>query len=93
MDKTQKQDILSKYYFDVKKPASFLAASKLYTDLEKKYPRVFSLQFIKKWLDNQDSYALQKQARHKYKTPRVQVSGLNDQADIDLMSVPNTTMV
>ena len=33
MDKTQKQDILSKYYFDVKKPASFLGASKLYTVL------------------------------------------------------------
>ena len=89
MDKTQKQDILSKYYFDVRKPASFLGASKLYTVLDKKYPRVFSLHFIKKWLDKQDSYALQKQVRHKYKTTRVHVPGLNDQADVDLMSVEN----
>lgn len=47
------------------------------------------MNFIKKWLNNQDAYAVQKQVRHRYKTPRVQVTGLNDQADLDLMSVEN----
>lgn len=66
-----------------------MGATKLHKILNKKYPGVFSLYFIKKLLNNQDSYALQKQVTHRYKTSRVQVSGLNDQADIDLMSVEN----
>lgn len=47
------------------------------------------MNFINKWLNNQDSYAVQKQVRRKYKTPKVQVAGLNDQADMDHMSVEN----
>ena len=47
------------------------------------------MNFIKKWLNNQDAYAVQKQIRHRYNTPNVQVAGLNDQADMDLMSVEN----
>ena len=47
------------------------------------------MNFINNWLNNQDSYALQKQVRHSYKTPPVQVASLNDQADMDLMSVEN----
>lgn len=89
MDKTQKEHILSTYYFNAKNPGGYLGASKLHKILDKKYPRIFSVQFINKWLNNQDSYALQKQVRHRYRSPRVQVAGLNDQADIDLMSVEN----
>lgn len=89
MDKTQKEHILSEYYFDVKNPGSYLGATKLLKLLSEKYPGVFSLNFIKKWLNNQDAYAVQKQIRHRYNTPNVQVAGLNDQADMDLMSVEN----
>lgn len=61
MDKTQKENILSEYYFDVKNPGSYLGPTKLLTVLNGKYPGVFSLNFIKKWLNNQDAYAVQKQ--------------------------------
>ena len=89
MDRTQKEHILSQYYFNVKNPSSFLGATKLQKSLNVKYPNVFTVNFIQKWLNNQDSYAIQKQVRRSYKTPQVQVAGLNDQADIDLMSVEN----
>lgn len=89
MDKEQKENILRNFYFDVKQSGSYLGASKLYKILNKKYPKVFTISFINNWLNNQDSFAVQKQVRHTYKTPRVQVAGLNDQADMDLMSVEN----
>lgn len=89
MDEIQKKRILSEYYFNTKHPGSYLGATKLHQILKKKYPGIFSVNFIKKWLNNQDSYAVQRQVRHKYKTPSVQVAGLNDQADMDLMSVEN----
>lgn len=89
MNKTQKDKILSKYYYNPKQPGGYSGATKLKKVLDKQYPGTFSLYFIKKWLNNQDSYALQKQVNHRFITPRVQVSGLNDQADIDLMSVEN----
>lgn len=89
MNKAEKERILSKYYFNTKNPGSYSSAVKLHEILTKKYPGVFSVHFIKTWLNNQDAYALQRQVRRKYKTPKVQVSGLNNQADIDLMSVEN----
>ena len=89
MIKSQKEDILTKYYFNTKHPGSYLGATKLSKILNKKYPGLFSVYFVAKWLNKQDSYSLQKQVRHRYTTPRVQVSGLNEQADIDLMSVEN----
>ena len=89
MEREQKERILFDYYYNVKHPASYLGATKLNRVLKKKHPGIFSVYFIQKWLNNQDTYAIQKQVRRKYKTPQVQVSGLNDQADIDLMSVEN----
>ena len=67
MDKKQKENILTKYYFDVKLPGSYLGAKKLHSILEKKYPKTFTVYFIQKWLNNQDSYGLQKQVRHNSK--------------------------
>lgn len=89
MDKTQKEHILSQYYFDSKNAGSFLGAKKLHRILNQNYPRVFTTYFIQKWLNNQDSYAIQRQARHTYKRPRVEVAGMNDQGDMDLMAVDN----
>lgn len=57
--------------------------------MKKKYPGIFTVNFINKWLKNQDSYAVQKQVRYSYNSPSVQVAGLNDQADMDLMSIEN----
>lgn len=84
-----KDKILENYYFKVSNPAAFTGAQKLHRVLNKKYPNLFSLQYIKKWLNNQDSYSLQRQVRHRFKTPKVLVSGIDDQFEADLASVAN----
>ena len=61
MDKLQKERILSEYYFNAKQPGSYVGAVKLQHILRKNYPGEFTLNFINNWLNNQDSYALQKQ--------------------------------
>ena len=57
--------------------------------LDKKFPGQISLSFIRQWLNNQDSYSLQKQARHRFRTPNVRVTSIGEKFDIDLMSVSN----
>ena len=44
---------------------------------------------VRKWLQNQDSYSLQKPIRRSFKRARVIVSGINDQVDADLADVSN----
>ena len=45
---------------------------------------------IRKKIQNQDSYSLQKGVRRKFKRSRVIVAGIDDQWDIDLMDVSST---
>ena len=59
MDTTEKDDILRGYYFKEKNPPAYSGAQKLYSILQKKYPGVFSIIYIKQWLSDQDSYSLQ----------------------------------
>lgn len=89
MNTSEKENVLGEYYFTVKKPASYVSAMKLFPVLKKDYPGEFSLQFIKDWLGKQDSYALQKQARHRLKTAQVRVSHINEMWDVDLLSMNN----
>lgn len=89
MDNEQKEMILREYYFDSKNPSAFGGPQKLFRVLHKKYPGQFSLYFIKKWLNNQDSYSLSKEPRHRFKTARVLVTSIDDQFDADLASVEN----
>ena len=89
MDKGEKESILQRYYFDITNRGSFGGAKTLYEILKKKYPRQFTVYFIQKWLNTQDSYSLQKQVRHKFKTQHVRVSSIREQFDADLMSVGN----
>lgn len=89
MDRQQKEAILKEYYFQNKNPSAFSGPQKLYRILNKTYPGIFTLYFIKKWLNNQDSYSLSKEPRHRFKTARVVVSSINEQFDMDLTSVEN----
>ena len=84
-----KEDILKKYYFDPKHPAAYGGPEKLLKVLQKKYPGVFTLNYISRWLSNQDAYALQKPVRHRFKTANVRVTSVNEQWDIDLLSMLN----
>ena len=57
--------------------------------LNEKYPGQISLDYIKQWLNNTDSYSIQKQIRHRFKTAYVRVTYIGEQFDIDLMNVSN----
>ena len=89
MDTKEKDDILQQYYFKENNPAAFSGAQKLYSVLEKKYPGVFTIRYIKQWLSNQDAYSLQKPRRHRFKTANVRVTAIGEQLDIDLLSMAN----
>ena len=89
MERTEKEDLLNQYYYNDKNPNAFGGAQELFRVLQKKYPGECSLHFIKKWLNNQDSYSLLKEPRHKFKTSRVLVTSIDEQYDVDLTSVEN----
>ena len=89
MDKEQKETILSTYYYNDKNPGAFRGPRKLFLVLQKKYPGVFTLPFIRKWLNDQDSYSLLKEPRHRFKTAKVLVTSIDEQFDADLTSVEN----
>ena len=71
MDNKEKEDILQRYYFKDNNTAAYSGAQKLYSVLEKKFPGVFTVTYIKQWLSNQDAYSLQKPRRHLFKTANV----------------------
>lgn len=84
-----KDKILEKYYCNVANPAAFAGPQKLYKVLKKKYPGQFSLHDIRKWLNKQDAYVIQRQVRHRFKTPSVRVSSINEQFQADLADLSN----
>ena len=89
MERQEKEDILNHYYYNDKNPSAFGGPQKLFRVFKRKYPGQFSLHFIKKWLNNQDSYSLSKEPRHRFKTSRVLVTSIDEQYDVDLTSVEN----
>ena len=93
MDNQQKERILSDYYYNNKKSSQFGGPQKLFRILQMKYPGEFSLYFIRKWLNKQDSYSLLKEPRHWFKTTKVLVSSIDEQFDADLTSVDNLKKV
>ena len=86
---TDKKAILEKYYATASNPAAFSSPGRLYKVLNKKYPGTFSQHFIQKWLDGVDSYSVQKQARHRFKTLQVRVNSIDAQFEADLSYVGN----
>ena len=84
-----KEAILKKYYFNPKNPAAYGGPEKLLKAVQKKYPGIFTLNYVSRWLSNQDAYALQKPVRYGFKTANVRVVSINDQWDIDLLSMLN----
>ena len=55
MDDQQKENILEKYYFEEQNPAAFGEPQKLWKVLDRKYPGVFTIDYVRQWLSNQDS--------------------------------------
>ena len=83
----QWEDYLHNIYYNVKHPASFSGPSKLYHEVKKDGKKNISMKQIKQWLQNQESYSLQRFIRRNFKRSRVMVTGIDDQWDADLIDM------
>lgn len=74
---------LQKEYYNLKSSGSYFGPSKLRESLKARGINV-GLHKIRKWLNNQDDYSLQKPTRQPARRARVVVSGIDNQWDADL---------
>ena len=65
-------------YYDVSHPASYLGLDSLYREVKKEE---------RFQLTRKETYGIHKPARRRFKRPRVMVSGIGKQADVDLMDM------
>ena len=81
------REYLRKIYFDPINPGSFEGVEKLYKQVKKDGKFNISRNKIKKWLQNQKSYGLNKRVNRNFKRGKVIVEGIDDQFDADLASM------
>jgi hypothetical protein len=86
VDEKKTDSILKTIYYDVSTAGSYLGPDKLYTIIKNTN---IGKHTVRKWLQNQDNYSLQKPVRQTFRKARVIVSGIDDQFDADLADVPN----
>ena len=67
----------------------YLGPDKLHKVLKHRGVHNIGKYTVRKWLQNQDDYSLQKPVRQTFKKTRVVVSGIDDQFDVDLADVSN----
>ena len=75
---------LKKWYTDPSNPGSFQGVSKVYNSLRKTNRLNFNTKDIKKYLEKDTSYTLNKPAKHTFPRNRVLVEGIDSQLDCDL---------
>ena len=80
------EEYLSKIYFNPSHPASYEGPRRLYDFVQKEGKYRLSHGQIKKWLQKQNSYSINKTAKRNFQRSRVIVSGIDDQFDADLAS-------
>ena len=83
----KKRRILKQHYFNAAKPSAYSGANKLFRILNKKYPGLFTLSYIKNWLSSVDAYSVSKQSRKRFPTPKILVTGIDELWEIDLTNV------
>jgi len=79
---------LKTLYTSLDHPTAFGSIKALYTAAKKQNPGL-KLQDVKKWLISQDSYNLHKQAIGKFRRNRIRVSFIDEQWELDLVSLEN----
>ena len=80
------KDYLQKIYYDPSHPGSYQGLNNLYQVVKQEGKFKISHKQIKDWLENQDTYSLNKAVRRNFQRGRVIVSGIDDQWDADLAS-------
>ena len=81
------REYLKKIYFNPEEPGSFEGVDKLYKRVKKDGKFKISRNRIKKWLQNQLSYSLNKHVNRNFKRGKVLVAGIDDQFEADLASM------
>ena len=83
----EKEAYLKSIYYYVSHPASYSGLDRLYKEVKKEGRFQLTQKELKAWLKTQETYGIQKPARRRFKRPRVMVSGIGKQADVDLMDM------
>ena len=84
MDAEQKA-YLKTIYYDPSNPSSYSGLNGLYREVKREGRYNIKRKDLKNWLTSQETYGLHRQARRRFKRPRLMVSGIGKQADADLM--------
>jgi transposase InsO family protein len=82
---------LKNIYFDPKHPASFSGADKLFKWVNEHSNHKVKKQDIKKWLEGVESYTLHRDLKRKFPRNKVDVSGIDEQWDCDLIDFTNVS--
>ena len=89
-EKVTMENYLKQIWYDPRHPASFAGPSKVHQVVKKEGKYKIGLNRIKKFLQNQDAYSLQKKVRRRgFKRRRVIVQGIDYQWEADLADVQN----
>jgi hypothetical protein len=84
------EEYLKQIWYDPRHPGSFAGPSKLYQVVKRESKFNVGMNRIKKFLQNQDAYSLQKKVCRKgFKRRRVVVQGIDYQWEADLTDVQN----
>lgn len=75
--------ILSKLYYDTKKPTAFSSMENVYTAAKKILPNI-SRRLVREWFDEQLTPSLHKPARYNFPRNKVIVVSIDDQWQVDL---------
>ena len=80
------EDYLHQIYYNPSHPASYEGEKAVYDAVKREKKYKISHGQIRKWLQNQDAYSLNKAVKRNFQHGHVIVSGIDDQWDADLAS-------
>lgn len=81
------EDFLAKIYYDPVNAGSFFGPEKFYRYVRQGEKYVLSKYKIRKWLQRQEAYSLQRGARRRFRKNEVIALGIDDQWDVDLIEI------
>lgn len=81
------ENYLHEIYYNLENAGSFLGPDKLFRYVRKDGKYVISKYKIRKWLQKQEAYSLQRSVRRRFKRNKIMVTGIDDQWSADLMDM------
>lgn len=81
------EDYMAKIYYDPSAAGSFTEVDKLFRYVQQEGKYDISKYKVRKWLQRQQHYSLQRPVRRYYRRNKVVFAGIDDQWDADLMDM------